>query len=82
MLKEKYGILVSHWNLFSITIENQKGLQMISEGESLIFEKMIIRFDKKMKNNGGSGFLMMIKLIKNPGNCAILYLTINKHVGK
>ena len=55
---------------------------MISEGESLIFVKMNIRFDKKMKNNGGSGFLMMIKLIKNPGNCAILYLTINKHVGK
>ena len=35
-----------------------------------------------MKNNGSSGLLIMKRLLNNSSNCAILYLTIQKHAGK
>ena len=49
-------------NLFRLTQALQKVYQMMSEGEALILKKFStqIRFDEKMANIGGKGFMLPV----------------------
>ena len=62
-----------HANIFSVTRALQKGFQVKSKGETLIFKKKStnICFEKKISNNSGKGFLLTIKLYKSKNNAAI-----------
>ena len=67
-------ILGRHANLFIITQSLQKGFQVVSEGEALILKKNSteIRFDKKIVNNGGEGFILTTKFYNSPNDAALL----------
>ena len=67
-------ILGIHANLFGVTRALKKGLQLTSEGETLILTENStkIRFDKKTPNNRSEGFILTTKFYKKPNNAAIL----------
>ena len=60
--------------IFSMTQTLQKGFQVMSEGETLIFKKnsTVIRFYEKMLNKSGKGFLLNTKFYKSATNVALL----------
>ena len=73
-LSDTFLIPVLHENLFRVTQALHKGLQVTSEGDALMLRKNSnhIRFDKKMANSGGKGFLLTTNLSKGAKNASIL----------
>ena len=63
-----------HANLFSVTRALQKGFQLTSDGKTLILKKNStkIRFDEKMANTAGEGFLFTTKFYKSANDAADL----------
>ena len=67
-------IIDVHPNIFSVTRELQKGYQVTSEGDTLILKKnpTEVRFDGKMTNKYGKGFLPTTNLYKIANEASIL----------
>ena len=63
-----------HANLFSVTLEIQKGSQVTLDSKEWILKKNYakIRFVEKMENTSGKGFLLTTKIYNNPNNAALL----------
>ena len=63
-----------HANIFSVTCA-QKRFQVKSESETLILKKFFteIRFDKKMANKYGKGFILTTRFYKSANNATVLY---------
>ena len=61
-------------NIFSVTQSPQKDFHVRSEGETLLLRKNStgIRFDKKMANKAGEGFLPTTKFYKSANNADLL----------
>ena len=73
-----------HVNICRMTQAQQKSFQVTSEGETPTLKKnpIMIRFDKKMENNSGKGFLRTTKFYKIANNTAPLSSKIQKLKGK
>ena len=67
MLFDTAVISSLHANLFRVALSQQNVFQVTSEGATLILKKFStkIRFDKKMANNSGKGFLLNISFYKS-----------------
>ena len=63
-----------HANLSSVTRALQKGFQVKSEGDTLILKKNTtkIRFDNKMANKYGKGFVLTTRFYNSANNAALL----------
>ena len=73
-----------HTNLFSATQAPRKCFQLTSEDETLILKKKStkIRFNKKMANKVGVGFLLTTKFYKSANNTNVLDPVKRKPEGK
>ena len=73
-----------HANIFSMAWALQKGFQVTSECKYVILNKNSteIRFDEKMANNGGNGFILSTNLYNIPKNVALLVPDKQKPKGK
>ena len=63
-----------HTKIFSVTQALLKGSKPRSEGEALILKRNStkIRFDEKIANKSGEGFLLTTKFYKSANNTALL----------
>ena len=61
--------------IYSVLRVHKKGFQVKSESETLILKKIFteIRFDKKMANKSGKGFILTTRFYKSANDATVLY---------